>query len=169
VKITRAQLAKFCPDNETIRAFEDLALQADSSEAKIGQQIIVGASSAADTTLVTAASVPVGIATYRFEFFAVYSVASTAAGTRWTLDGPAAEFVVYTSRYSLSATATTTNNCNAYSLPAGANASSADGNICMIDGIVKPTANGTLSVQFASGGASAVNLLSGHLRLIRLT
>ena len=51
----------------------------------------------------------------------------------------------------------TNNNAAAYDLPANGNASSAatTGNIAIIDGIIKPSANGTVIIRFASKIASS--------------
>lgn len=166
MKFNRSQLAKFLPDNEAIRQFEELAFLATETADKVGSLTLVRGITAPDTTLVTAAFVPVAANnTYKFEFFGIYTC---SLGTRWTVDGPIGT-VIYTSEYSLSATAKTVNNVNDYLLPASANASSAAGNTVKIDGIVTPSVNGTLSVQFASAGVGDAVLLSGYLRLIRLT
>jgi hypothetical protein len=169
MKFTRSQLSKFLPDADSIRSFEELVKTSESADSKVGAQTLLTASSANSTTLVTAVSVPVlANVLYKFEFFAAMTTASGAVGTRWTVDGPTQSVLGYSSRYPLTSTAETVNSAAAYNLPASANASSANG-IVRIDGIVKPTAAGQLAIKFASGGASAVNLLAGYVRLIRLT
>jgi hypothetical protein len=174
MKLTRAQLAKFLPDNESIRIFEEIATTADRADLSAGQLIpLAAAVSAPDTTVVSSGLSAALLANtaYRFEFFGAYTVASAAIGTRWVVNGPAASVLAYKSEYALTATATTINNLEAYNLPAAANASSSatGGNIVKIEGIVKPAASGMLTIQFASGGVSAVNLVAGHLRITRLT
>jgi hypothetical protein len=174
MKINRAQLAKFLPDNESIRIFEDLATTATRADDSAGSLLsLPTAVTASNTTLVDSgllASLASG-QTYKFEFFGAYTVASAAVGSRWVIEGPSASVLAYSSEYSLTATSRTINQLSAYSLPAAANASSAGtgGNVVCVQGIVKPSANGTLSMKFASGGASAVNLVAGYLRVIRLT
>ena len=174
MKLNRNQLAKFLPDNEAIRGFEELMATADKADQSAGNLAsVLSTVTAADTTLVTAATSEVLAqnSTYQFEFFGAYTVVSAAVGTRWIVNGPAASVLAYSSEYSLTATSKTVNSLAAYNLPAAANASSAatGGNVAHIIGIVKPSANGSLSIQFASGGASAVNLVASSLRLIRLT
>lgn len=167
MKYTRAQLAKFLPDNEAIRLIEELINTADKAYSSAGSPV-PASGSASSTTLVSCASVSVESgATYRFEFDALYSA---AGGTRWVVDGPAGS-VGYTVQWSLSTTANSVSNANAYNLPAAANASSAyaTGNVVRIAGFVNPTASGVLTVKFASGGAFATTITSGQLRLIRLT
>lgn len=90
--------------------------------------------------------------TYRFKFFVVYTSAATTTGSRWAINGPAATFVNYNSTYTLTATSVTTNSgTSAYDIPAASNASSlSSGNIAIVEGIIKPSANGTVILRFAS-------------------
>ncbi len=102
---------------------------------------------------VTALSFPViANTTYRFKFFIVYTSAATTTGSRWSINGPATTFVNYTSRYTLTATSESVNpGAAAYDAPAGASASSlASGNIAIIQGIIRPSVNGTVIARFAS-------------------
>jgi hypothetical protein len=169
MKLSRAQLAKFLPDNDSIRAFEELFALAESADTKVGDQTLLTAKSATTTTLVDIVSLNVSANTlYRFEFYGAFTTASVAVGTRWVVAGPATSVLSYSSRYPLSATAETVNHLSAFNLPASANASSANGTV-RIDGMVKPSASGQLTFKVASGGASAVNLVGGYVRLIRLT
>jgi len=89
---------------------------------------------------------------YHFRAVCHYESSSTAIGSRWTVNGPAVTFISYSSRYALTATTQTVNHgLNAYQLPAANNATSAatSGNLAVIEGIIQPSANGTLQVQFA--------------------
>lgn len=90
--------------------------------------------------------------TYYFRFFIVYSAAATTTGSRWSINGAAATFINYTSEYTLTATSITNNQgLTGYNTPAAASASSlATGNICIIEGIIRPSANGTVIARFAS-------------------
>jgi hypothetical protein len=101
--------------------------------------------------------------TYFFEATIPYTSAATATGSRWTINGPAASLVYYTSEYSLTATTQTVNYASAYQIPAASNATSlAAGNVAYISGIVRPSANGTIQVQFASEITnSAITALAG--------
>jgi hypothetical protein len=175
MNVQRAQLAKFLPDNESIRIFEELLRQAERADRNAGQiRPILSDVSASNTTLVES-GILLPVATgfiYRFEFFGAYTVASAAVGSRWVITGPAASTLAYTSDWSLTGTTRTTNELSAYSLPAAANASSAStaGNIVRINGMITPSAAGNISLSFASGAASAVTLKAGAFgRLIRLT
>lgn len=89
--------------------------------------------------------------TYNFKYVIPYTAGATTTGSRWTLSGPAVTFINYTSRYTVTATSETVNYAGAYGVPSAANASSlTSGNLAIIEGVVKPSANGTLIVQFAS-------------------
>ena len=96
--------------------------------------------------------------TYNFHALIFYTSAATTTGSRWAVNGPASPtLLAYTSQYTLTATTVTNNNAAAYDLPANGNASSAatTGNIAIIDGIIKPSANGTVIIRFASKIASS--------------
>lgn len=175
MKIQRNQLAKFLPDNESIRLFEELVRTAERADQNAGQLFkIIQDVTAPDTTLIDSGvtlSVAPG-ALYKFEFFGVYEVASAAVGSRWILTGPAATMLTYSSEWSLSATAKTVNELSAFNLPASANASSAStgGNVVKIEGMIAPSQTGNVSLRFASGGVSDVTLKAGSFgRLFRLT
>lgn len=102
---------------------------------------------------VTGLSFPVNAnTTYSFKFFIVYSSAATTTGSRWSINGPATVFISYTSQYTLTATSITNNaGLAAYNSPSGASASSlATGNIAIIQGTIRPSANGTVIARFAS-------------------
>jgi hypothetical protein len=95
--------------------------------------------------------------TYRFEALIAYTSAATTTGSRWTINGPASPTLLnYTSTYTLTATTQTANFASAYSIPSGGNSTSlASGNIAIIKGIIKPSANGTVVIRFASKIASS--------------
>lgn len=62
----------------------------------------------------------------------------------------------YTSHYTLTATSETVNSASAYDTPSGASASSlAAGNVAIIEGIIQPSANGTVIARFASEVSSS--------------
>lgn len=88
---------------------------------------------------------------YRFKATIYYTSASTNTGSRWSVSGPASPtFLSYSSNYSLTATTQTLNNLSAYDLPANSNANSLTNSIAEITGIIKPSANGTVIIRFAS-------------------
>lgn len=110
---------------------------------------------------------------YYFEAVIMYTSAATTTGSRWTINGPAnPTYLYYTSEYCLTATTQTVNYASAYQIPAASNASSlAAGNTAWITGIINPSSNGTLQVQFASEiSSSAITALKGSfIRYQRLT
>ena len=174
MKINRAQLTKFLPDNESIRIFEDLAATSTRADENAGVvSSLPAAAEAVSTTLVDSglSATLAASSTYRFEFYGAYTVASAAVGTRWVITGPATDVLAYSSEYSLTASSSTFNQLSGYNLPAAANASSAStgGNVVRIQGLIKPSANGVLTMRFASGAASNVTLVAGSLRIVRLT
>lgn len=97
--------------------------------------------------------------TYWFQFNIAYTAAATTTGSRWSINGPTFTRLTYRSEYSLAATTTTRNANNiSYGLPAGSNATSAQstlGNYAQIEGMILPSANGTLIARFASEVASS--------------
>ncbi len=91
--------------------------------------------------------------TYKFRFFIAYTAAATTTGSRWSINGPSITFLNYFSNYSLTATSITNNQgLLSYNSPANSNASSAStgSNIAIIEGIIKPSAAGTVIARFAS-------------------
>ena len=89
--------------------------------------------------------------TYRFYCIIPYSSAATTTGSRWTINAPASTLLAYTSTYTLTATTQTLNFAGAVAIPAASNLTSLlTGNMCIIQGVIKPSANGTLQIRFAS-------------------
>lgn len=106
---------------------------------------------------VTGLSFPVtsGV-TYKFRFYIIYTSAVTTTGSRWSINGPATTLLQYTSRYTLTATTQTQNFASAYNIPAASNASSLTaGNCAIIEGVITPSASGTVIARFASEIASS--------------
>lgn len=105
---------------------------------------------------------------YWFEFHILYAAAATTTGSRWSIDGPTAA-VAYQSEYSLTTTTSTLNAMLAsYDQPGASNATSAStvANFATIEGVIAPTANGTVIARFASEvGSSAITAKAGS-RLI---
>jgi hypothetical protein len=105
--------------------------------------------------------------TYCFEFWIQYTAAATTTGSRWTINGPVASTMLsYTSRYTLTTTTITTNALlQAYDLPAASNTTSVIAmNMAIIEGIIKPSANGTVIARFASEVAnSAITAKAGSV------
>ena len=108
--------------------------------------------------------------TYRFKFFIVYSSAATATGSRWSINGPTVTALHYKSEYALTTTTKTFNNgLTGYNLPTGSNASSAalTSNIAIIEGIITPSANGTVIARFASEIASSAITALANLSYVQ--
>lgn len=102
--------------------------------------------------------------TYRFYAMIRYTSAATTTGSRWSISGPANPTTLnYMSTATLSATSVSINCATAYDIPAASSASSLTaGNICIIEGIITPSANGTVIVRFASEiSSSAIVALAG--------
>jgi hypothetical protein len=109
--------------------------------------------------------------TYRFRFQIVYTTAATTTGSRWSVSGPASPTsLAYRSEYSLTTTTRTTNEGQtAYDAPAASNASGAvtgAGNIAIVEGIIKPSADGTLIARFASEIASSAVVAKAGLSFV---
>lgn len=109
---------------------------------------------------------------YEFEAVIAYSADATTTGSRWTVNGPAATWLAYTSKVGLTASSDTITNATAYQLPAAAGATSptTTGNIAVIRGFVKPSADGTLAIQNAAentGGANDITALAGSQFRVR--
>lgn len=89
--------------------------------------------------------------TYRFYATIPFTSSDQTNGSRWTINGPATSFLSYTSRYTFSSNSETFNYSNIYNFPTTANNNSnAGGNLAIIQGMITPSANGTVTVRFAS-------------------
>lgn len=104
-------------------------------------------------------------ARYHFRFVIPYTAALTSTGSRFTIDGPASPtYLAYRSEYTLNATSRTVNEgLGAYSLPASCNTTSlTTGNLAIIEGIIRPSADGVVKARFASRVAgSAITAKAG--------
>jgi hypothetical protein len=91
---------------------------------------------------------------YKFRAVINYTAAATTTGSRWSVNGPGSPTQLsYCSKYALTTTTETLNNgLAAYDLPAASNATSAatGGNVAVVEGIIQPSANGTVVIRFAS-------------------
>lgn len=105
--------------------------------------------------------------TYWFEFHIQYTAAATTTGSRWSISGPTTTRLNYISEYSLTTTTSTRNTQNtAYDLPAASNATSATttSNWARIEGMITPSADGTVIARFASEvSSSAITALAGSV------
>lgn len=135
---------------------------------------VVNSNAVANTIAdVTGLTFPVAAGgTYKFWIEGFYDAAATTTGSRWSITGPAFTKLCYNSEYSLAAGTTTRNvSLQAYDMPAASNTSSTatSGNGFWLWGIIKPSANGNVTVRFASEiTASAITAKAGaSLRWIR--
>jgi hypothetical protein len=104
--------------------------------------------------------------TYWFRFIIWYTSAATTTGSRWAINGPANTLLGYRTSTGLSAAGTagtdvmTDVNQAAYDTPAASNATSptataGQANIAIIEGLITPSANGTVIARFASEVSSS--------------
>lgn len=94
---------------------------------------------------------------YTFRFLIPYTAALSTCGSRWSIQGPTTTFLAYRSQYPNTSSAETLNpSLVAYDTPASANANSPStaGNIAIIEGMITPSADGTVIARFASELAS---------------
>lgn len=106
---------------------------------------------------------------YEFKAQCPYTSGATTTGVRFVTNGPAITNLSGTSKYPLSATTETTNWFTAHGVPAAANADTlAAGGMGLISGTFKPSADGNLSIEFASeNNAQVVTVLAGATLMIR--
>lgn len=113
--------------------------------------------------------------TYWFRFVIWYAAAATTTGSRWAINGPANTLLSYVTSYGLSAAGTagtdttTIVNQAAFDTPAASNATSptqtaGQANMAIIEGLIRPSANGTVIARFASEvTSSAIVAKAGSL------
>jgi len=102
--------------------------------------------------------------TYRFHAQIIYSAAASSTGSVWSMNAPATTLLGFTCQYALTTATSTITYSSVVNTPTTANVSSANsaGNMAIIDGILTPSANGTVIVRFASEvAASAITAKAG--------
>ena len=107
---------------------------------------------------------------YKFKAVVVYDVNATTEGASFAINGPTATVKSYVVTVPSGATPTTS-YANAYDLPAAAASDSAftTDNIAIIDGVISPSADGTISVRgIKSGGTVTVQGASSVLTWSRI-
>jgi hypothetical protein len=107
---------------------------------------------------------------YEFKAVVVYDASATTEGASFAINGPTATVKSYVVTVPSGATPTTS-YANAYDLPAAAASDSAftTDNIAIIEGVVSPSANGTVSVRgIKSGGTVTVQGTSSYLTWKRI-
>lgn len=101
--------------------------------------------------------------TYTFKFNVWWDAAATTTGSRWTINGPAATILRYQQLYNNDATTFFWATRNSYNqgTTTGGN-SSAVGNIAVVEGVITPSASGTIQLRFASEiSSSAITAKAG--------
>ncbi len=90
--------------------------------------------------------------TYRFQFMIIYTAAAITTGSRWSIDGPATPTLfAFTSRTPLNTSQDSVIHGNTYNSGAISGSSmSTTGNLAVIEGIIIPSASGTVIARFAS-------------------
>lgn len=93
--------------------------------------------------------------TYKFRFFIVYTASATSVGSRWTLNGPTTTRLTYFSTYPSSTSANAFYHQAGYNTAsATANSGSTGGNVAIIEGIITPSADGTVIARIAAESAT---------------
>lgn len=157
----------------TLRKQKDPLTLTIEELAAINEQVVLAAdvanANATPNTIadITGLSFPVlaGVL-YKFKFVIIFDAAATTTGSRFSINGPATPtLLAYRSQYGLTLTSETINNgLGAYDLPAASNASSpaTTRNHAQIEGVIRPSANGTVIARFASEiTASAITAKAG--------
>jgi hypothetical protein len=118
---------------------------------------------AATNTAITGLSFYVAAGeTYKFKFIVSYTCGATTAGSAWAVNGPAATQIAYqvTQATSASSTLVTTSVgvIGAASSPGTGNALATAGNIAILEGVVTPSASGTLIVNGIKDADSTITV-----------
>lgn len=146
------------------------AISSALSSAVLGSDVV---NSALNTIAdVTGLSFPVTSGSrYWFRFVIWHTANATTTGSRWAISGPTTTLLAYRSSQTLSAAGTAGTDVftdvaqAAYDTPAASNATSAtatagQANIAIIEGIIQPSANGTVIARFASEVAVANGIVA---------
>lgn len=91
------------------------------------------------------------VANVTYRFFAIIPYTSTAGnnGTRWTISTPPTILLSYVSRYTQTTNSETVNYLSGPNLPASCNNNSLlTGNMAILQGVIRPSANGTVQIRF---------------------
>lgn len=121
---------------------------------------------------ITGLSVPVLSGnTYEFKAVIGYTSGATTTGVRFVTNGPAITNLSGRSSYPITATTQTVNFFTDHGVPAAANADTlAAGGTAILEGMFKPSADGNLTIEFASeNNAQVVTALAGATLMVRRT
>jgi hypothetical protein len=104
--------------------------------------------------------------TYRFYALLVYTASATTIGLKGSLTSPAITLLAYTTRTPLAAAGTATNDwvngaatTDAAAITSSTSSVTTTGNIMIIEGVIKPSASGTLQLRFAPETATASGIV----------
>jgi len=103
-------------------------------------------------------------ATYRFKAMIIFNSTASNAGTRFSINGPASPtLLAYTSQVPNGTNSSVITYGNAYDLPTSTSGNSAytTSNIAIIEGIINPSADGTVIVRFAGENSSSCTAKAG--------
>ncbi len=93
---------------------------------------------------------------YKFVAMIAFDAAATTTGSRWSVSGPASPTrLFYIAEWTLTATTTFRSIQSTYNAGTVQATSILSGNLCVIEGIIQPSANGTFVIRFASEVASS--------------
>lgn len=89
--------------------------------------------------------------TYRFYAIIPYTSAATNNGSRWTINTPSTSLLHYVSRNTLTSNSETVNYASSPNQPTASNNNSTlNANLAIIEGVIRPSANGSVQIRFAS-------------------
>jgi hypothetical protein len=104
--------------------------------------------------------------TYRFYALLVYTASATTIGLKGSLTSPAITLLAYTTRTPLAAAGTASNEwvngaatTDAAAITSSTSSATTTGNIMIIEGVIKPSASGTLQLRFAPETATASGIV----------
>lgn len=92
---------------------------------------------------------------YEFEALITYNVNATTTGTTWAINGPAGTVVYRTDSFTGAAAQDIRMKTALDAVSTSSSSANVNGNLATIKGIVKPSANGTYKIRFASEVAVA--------------
>jgi hypothetical protein len=92
----------------------------------------------------------------------LYTSSLTSIGSAWSVNGPATTIIAHTESFGLTTASSTYYNLTAYDTNAcNATSPTTAGNTALIDGVITPSANGTLIVRFAAENTGTITAKAG--------
>jgi hypothetical protein len=135
------------------------AISLSTLKSEIGAPTFTFKTADHNTTAVAFADVPelnfavtAGVS-YNFKFVCLFSAAASTTGSRWAVNGPASPTrLIYRTLFPASTTGLVANGAwTLYDQPSAAINSGAPNNNCaIVEGVITPSANGTVSLRFAT-------------------